>query len=197
MRSFFKEHKLDDKKSLSENRVNKIKYSVLSQIEGEERTMKKKFRIKTIIAAAAAAVVSAAATLALTAGAAGSGQPTYSVKVNGEEVPYTVELSRGENYSYARPTDGKMLTVHDEITVIRYRLPEEIVTEGDGEVAEEITFIIDENGNCVGGDSRAIDGYDKVIKDLPVSYYEEVKGQMQFFIEFKYDEDWLAQNKAQ
>lgn len=197
MRSFFKEHKLNVKNSLSSNRVNKIKYAVLSQIEGEERTMKKKFRLKTIIAAAAAAVVSAGATLALTAGASGSGHPTYSVKINGEDVPYTVELSRGENYSYARPTDGEMLTVHDEITVIRYRLPEEIVTEGDGEVAEEITFIIDENGNCVGGDSRAIDGYDKVIKDLPVSYYEEVKGQMQFFIEFKYDEDWLAQNKAQ
>ncbi len=193
MRSFFKEHKLNVKNSLSSNRVNKIKYSVLSQIEGEERTMKKKFRLKTMIAAAAAAVVSAAATLAITAGAAWNGQPTYSVKINGEEVPYTVELSRGENYSYARPTDGKMLTVHDETTVIRYRLPEEIVTEGDGEAYYTATHIIDEDGNLVGADRTALVG-ENVVEGLPISYYAEVKSGSQFTVEVTYDADWLAQN---
>lgn len=198
MRSFFKEHKLNVKGSLSENRVNKIKYSVLSQVDMEEKTMKKKFRIKTIIAAAAAAVVSAAATLAITAGAAWNGQPTYSVKINGEDVPYTVELSRGENYSYARPTDGEMLTVHDEITMISFLLPEEIVAEGDGEITTKISLIIDEDGNLVGSDSYFSDGYDEIIKGLPVTCYKEVKAAgRQFFIEFKYDEDWLAQNKHQ
>lgn len=194
MRSFFKEHKLNVKGSLSENRVNKIKYSVLSQVDMEEKTMKKKFGVKTMIAAAAAAVVSAAATLAITAGAAWNGQPTYSVKINGEDVPYTVELSRGEDYLYTRPTDGELLTAHDETTVIRYRLPEEIVAEGDGEVTLTIALIVDEKGNLVGSE-RSDNAYEDIIEGLPISYFEEVTAQRQFTVEVTYDEEWLAQNK--
>lgn len=193
MRKFFKEHGLDCQNNLSANRVNKIKYSVLSRIE-EEKTMKKQFKLKTFFVAAAAAAASVGATLAITAGAAGNGQPTYSVKINGDEVPYSVEVTRGEDYPYTRPTDGKLLTAHDETTIIKYQLPEEIVTSGDGIVVATYALIIDENGNMVGA-NRSDDGYGDVIKDLPIEHYEEVTAQRQFSIKVKYDEAWLAQGE--
>lgn len=49
MRDFFDGCKLSD--SLSENRVNKIKYSVLSRVEGD-KPMKKRFNLKPLIIAA-------------------------------------------------------------------------------------------------------------------------------------------------
>lgn len=191
MYDFFKKNPLENEKKLSENRVNKVKYSVLSRIE-EEVPMKKRFKIKPLIVAAIMAVT--AVVLAITVGAADDGQTTpYAVKINGKDVPFTVEVTRGPDYQYTYNHSDKTVTVHDETTIIKFELPEEIVVGGEREVTDIHIETVDENGLNVKLTDTGYSNY-VIIYGLPFGIKKEYsKGQC--CINVEYDEKKLARLK--
>lgn len=127
MRRFFEEHKLENEglSELSENRVNKIKYSVLERVE-EDKPMKKRRFIKPLLIAAAMIVTAAASSIVTLA--AGNGQTTYSVVINGKNVPYKVEIVE-EYIQYDAPW-GETVPARKVEELITYEIPEEFVVEG-------------------------------------------------------------------
>lgn len=81
MRRFFKEHRLDND-SLSEDRINKIRCSVLSQVKGD-KPVKKRFKFKPLVIAAAAIATMAMSAVTVNALSSGDNPP---IKINGKTV---------------------------------------------------------------------------------------------------------------
>ena len=185
MFEFFKKYPLENEKKLSHNRVNKIKYSVLSQIE-EEIPMKKRFKIKPLIIAAIMAIT--ALPLAITVGASNDEQTMpYSVKINGKAVPFTVEYTRSPNYLYNWSWD-KTVVVHDESTIIKFELPEEIVISGDNKISDIHTETYTEDGyNIMSSDY----GSDFEVMAYLKFGYEKRYSNGQYSINIEYDEKML------
>lgn len=182
MCDLFKKYTLENKEKLSENRVNKIKYYVLSQIE-EDFPMKKRFRLKPLVILVTAAITTII--LAVTVAAAGSGQtPPYSVKVNGKDIPFTVEVTRGPNYQYTYDYTNETDTAYDVTTVIKYELPEEIVVKGSREVTDIQIETFTEDGYNIASCSTGISDYE-IIYGLPFGVKKEYsKGQCSINIEY-------------
>ncbi|MDE7362847.1 MAG: hypothetical protein K2N38_13040 [Oscillospiraceae bacterium] len=151
MRRFFEEHKLDNSNGFSKKRVKKIRHSVLARVE-EDKSVKKRRFIKPLIIAAAIAVTAAASTLAV--GASSNGEPSYAVRINGENVPFTVEVIDGEAITYTFEATGETIDAYETGVVIKYELPEEIVI-GD---SREVTYTSKEI--CAADDGRVVSGYD-------------------------------------
>lgn len=125
MRRFFEEHGLDNVDCLPEERINNVKTSVLARIE-EDKPVKKKFRFKLLIIAAAMLVTAAASSIVTLA--AGNGQTTYSVVINGNKVPYKVEIVE-EYIQYDAPW-GETVPERKVEELITYEIPEEFIVEG-------------------------------------------------------------------
>lgn len=183
MRRFFEEHKLDNE-GLSENRVNKIKYSVLSQVE-EDKPMKKRRFIKPVLIAAAMIVTAAASSIVTLA--AGNGQTTYSVVINGKNVPYKVEIVE-EYIQYDAPW-GETVPARKVEELITYEIPEDFIVEGGHreltDVSGEIFAVDSGNQLKVYGETRGhsdklpgvickrkVGGYDRLtnIRTIEIEY---------------------------
>lgn len=164
MRSFFEEHKLDTD-SLSEERVNNIKTSVLARAE-EVKPMKKRKFLKPLIIAATVAVTAAISTIAV--GASSNGEPSYSVRINGENVPFTVEEMEEKATTFTFMGTGETIDAYETGYVIKYELPEEIVLSDNREVTythKEVCAA--DSGNIVSSYGGFEDGHIKKLPGLP------------------------------
>lgn len=197
MRRFFEEHKLDTE-DLSENRVKNIKASVLARIE-EDKPMKKRFKFKPLVIAAA--MIATAAASAIVTSAAGNGQPTYLITINGNRVPWSVETVE-EDIQYTMPS-GETIAAHKTEELVTYEIPEEFVVPGGNrkvtKVKGEITAAESGNQLMVYGETRV--GADK----LPNVFCKSSRGNTNWFtntttidIEYEFlDFDFLIDNADQ
>lgn len=197
MRRFFEEHKLDND-GLSKARVKNIKTSVLARIE-EDKPMKKRFKFKPFVIAAA--MIAMAAASAIATSAAGNGQPTYLITINGNRVPWSVETVE-EDIQYTMPS-GEKIAAHKTEELVTYEIPEEFVVPGGNrkvtEVKGEITAAESGNQLMVYGETRS--GADK----LPNVFCKSRRGNTNWFtntttidIEYEFlDFDILIDNADQ
>lgn len=173
MRRFFEEHRLDND-GLSETRVKNIKTSVLARIE-EDKPMKKRFKFKPFVIAAA--MIATAAASAIVTSAAGNGQPTYLITINGNRVPWSVETVE-EDIQYTMPS-GEKIAAHKTEELVTYEIPEEFVVPGGNrkvtEVKGEITAAESGNQLMVYGETRS--GADK----LPNVFCKSRRGNTNWF----------------
>lgn len=148
-----------DEEHAADKSAENIKTAVLSRIE-EEKPMKKRFKIKPLIIAAA--MLATAALSAVVTSAAGNGQPTYIITVNGEEVPWSVETVE-EEIQYEAPW-GETLDAIKTEELVTYEIPERFVIPGGNrkvtEVSGEITAAESGNQLMVYGETRV--GADKL-----------------------------------
>lgn len=166
MRRFFEEHMLDND-SLSEDRVNSIKRFVLSRVEGVNPMKKRKF-IKPLVIAAALTATAAVSTVAV--GAAGNGEPTYSVKINGENVPFTVEELEKKDVAFTFEATGETIDAYETGIIIKYELPEEIVINDSREVTyTEINVCAADDGRTLSSYGGFSGGHIEMLPGLPFS----------------------------
>lgn len=185
MRRFFEEHRLDND-GLSEDRVSSIKRSVLSRVEGVKPLKKRKY-IKPLVIAAALTATAAVSTIAV--GAASNGEPTYSVKINGENVPFTVEEFEKKDVTFTFEATGDTIDAYETGIIIKYELPEEIVISDSRQVTySEINVCAADDGRPLSSYGGFSDGHIEKLPGLPFS--TSVKNSWLFnmtTIEIEYD----------
>lgn len=189
MCDLFKKYPLENEKKLSPNRVNKIKFSVLSLIE-EDFPMKKRFKLKPLIVTAIMAIT--AVVLAITVGAVNNNRhPSYSVKINGKNVPFTMETSRSSDYPLTLESEGVTVTAYDETTVIKFEYPKAIVVGDEREVT--VTFVGSYYNDNMGEHWKASDpisisdGHIKLVEGLSISREASCDYNRQFRINVEYE----------
>jgi len=186
VRNFFEEHKLDNIERLSENRVNKVKYSVLSRVEGD-KPMKKRFKFKPLVIAAA--MIATAMASSLVTLAAGNGQTTYSVKINGENVPFKVEIVE-EYIQYDAPW-GETIPARRVEKLVTYEVPEEYIVEGGHRELTDVSgeiFSID-TGNMLMTYSEVRGHADKlpgVIFKSQIGHYNRLTNIVSLEMEYEF-----------
>ena len=185
MRRFFEEHRLDNVDCLPEERINNVKTSVLARIE-EDKPVKKKFRFKLLIIAAAMLITAAASSIVTLA--AGNGQTTYSVVINGNKVPYKVEIV--EEYIQIDAPWGETVPARKVEELITYEIPEEFIVEGGHRELTDVSgeiFAVDSGNQLMGyGELRGhSDKLPGVICKRRAGYYNRFTNTKTIEIEYE------------